>query len=1277
MRFHRTKHIATVLPLLLGAVLSLGAQTTPASLKDSFVNPPRDARPSVWWHWMYGNATVDGVRKDILWMDRAGIGGFHYFDAGLATPSIVKPRLQYMSPQWKEAFGTALSMADSLGMDVTIASSPGWSVTGGPWVDSDDAEKKLVWRDTLVRGGRRVRIELPDHYVTCGPYQDVIAYPGEPEKYNYYKDICVLAARVKPSVEQPLFDAATYLTSDAAADLDVLGDGRLEYCPALAADEAGDCWAGCDFGTPVTVRSLMVIDRAGNDFALDVSDDGVNWRTAMPTVPMSVIYVRFIKSSMGVVDIPAVTTRFIRLRAVRKGAQMKLSELHFSPQVKVNQLLDKVGFTTTASISDRFPTPQTDDVIAPEDVLDVTRFVKDGRLDWKAPRGTWKIYRFGYTLTGIQNGPASPEATGLEVDKLDEGAMRRYYSAYLGLFKSMVPSGRLGDAIGSVVIDSYESGKCTWTPRMEEQFLSRRGYELRRWMPVLAGDVVGSSEQSEQFLFDWRSTLGDLMVENHYDLPREILAAEGMTYFCESHENGRAFVADGMMCKRNAQVPMGAMWVEKDYHAGYPRAEADVRESSSVAHIYGGNICAAESFSTSGSPGGIGAYRCGPFMMKPVADAAMAQGLNKFIIHSTVHQPYDSLFPGVGLGFFGQWFNRHETWAELARPWTDYLARSSHLMRQGRWVADVAYFYGEDKNATAVFGDHRIPVPEGYNFDLVNADILANVLVVKDGRLNAASGMSYRVLMLDEEVKYMTMETLRRLHEIAAGGVIVCGPAPSLRAGMAGSDEEFAALVDRIWSMENVFTADRLADAMAASGIAPDVRGLEDGLRFVHRTLDDGELYWVANLTPQHRGVTVSLRTCGRRPYILHADSGKVEEAPYRFVDGRTQVKLDLLPDDAQFILLEENTDVVEHAGLHACPEVVATLDGSWSVCFQPGRGAPESIVMDALKPLNEFEEEGVRFFSGTAVYSTSFRLDDIPAEELCLDLGTVHHIACVRVNGQDAGMLWKQPYRTDDIRPLLVKGENMVEVEVTNAWANRIRGDQRRPVQERVTYTTKQFYTAADEPEESGLVGPVRLLGVRRVELRKGDLVFVGIPSGGNEGGMAGAISAATGKGDVNYIHVAMLDVDASGEWVVDATLAHGVDRHPLDVFFSDFRRSDGSWPCFEVMRVRDMSGLGDCVENACRFIGEEYDSCFMPDNGRHYCSELVYDSYLKDGKPVFSSAPMNFKDAEGNYPEYWQRLFKRIGVEIPQGVPGTNPQDMRQSDCLEHVTYLQPGLR
>ena len=1077
------------LPLFLSLILNLHCSEKDVAESDAlyegFLHPEREYRPRVWWHWMNGNITPDGIRKDLEWMDRAGIVGFHNFDANMSTPLVVDHRLVYMTPEWKEAFNGMLDIADSLDMEVSIASSPGWSITGGPWVTEDDAQKKLVWREWTVHGGRAIKDTLPAPITNCGPYQDILLYPDSPERYAFYRDLCVLAVRLTDSGAGDDETGCVISTSDPSFDCSKLTDGCLSDVSRLVPDEGGNAWIEFRFEKPVNRQSLHFVEFTGTPVCLeaDLSGNGL-FETLVEAVPMA----RVSTTTVRTYDFPQTEAFAFRIRSLAPGVSLKPVEASLSRTPVVNLVEDKAGFLPNYLIYDNYPTPDYSGMPKISDVIDLTGMVKDGVLSWQVPEGDWKLFRFGFNLQGKRNAPASPEATGLEVDKLDAEAVKRYYQNYLGMYQE-ASGGRLGSAIHCLMIDSYESGRGNWTLNMEREFKERRGYDLRPWLPVLTGQILETSAKSEQFLFDWRTTLGELIAENHYDIVNDILAEYGMTRYTESHEWRKAFVGDGMMPKRKADVPMAAMWIhstDEGRHSSYPSGDADIRESSSVAHIYGQNICAAESFTVDGRIGernGLGAYQSSPSNLKPLADAMLAEGLNRFVIHTSVHQPVDDRVPGLGLGPYGQWFNRHDTWAEEARTWTDYLSRNCFMMQQGRWVADIAWFYGEDKNVTGMYIKERIPVPQGYNFDLVNADILLNKLKIKGHCLVTDTGMHYRALVLDPDLKYISLPVLKRIRSIKRAGIPVLGPCPLAKANLKGDDRRFRKIADDIWDGRNAPVTDKtsLQEALLRAEIEKDVDlDCADGadVRYVHRKLDQGDLYWIANITPEYRNMTVSFRIDGMKPEIWHPDTGKKEEASYHIHDGRTWLDLHFTPDDAQYILFRDPAEKQEQVVPDMTEHQVLNLNGPWEVSFQAKYDAPAPIMMPVLRSLSDYTAEDIRYFSSTATYRCSFEAgeDVVSGDPLYLDLGEVHHMARVKLNGEDLGLAWKTPYRVE-VTGKIQPGANHLEVLVTNSWANRLIGDERKTVTERVTYTPEQFYTKTDEPIPSGLVGPVIIL--------------------------------------------------------------------------------------------------------------------------------------------------------------------------------------------------------
>ena len=453
-----------------------------------------------------------------------------------------------------------------------------------------------------------------------------------------------------------------------------------------------------------------------------------------------------------------------------------IAELVLHTGARVNRFQEKAAFATLPELySLATPDVPSQDAISKSSVVDLMNKMRaDGTLEWTPPPGRWAVMRLGYSLLGITNHPASPEATGPEVDKLNREYVKDYFDKYLSQYKDTVGPLMGKRGLQYVITDSWEAGAQNWTDDMMAEFTKRRGYDMHPWLPVLTGRVVESAEASDRFLWDFRKTIGELTAENHYDQITASLHDRGMGRYSESHESGRAFVGDGMAVKRTADIPMSAMWVPRPGEKGEPYGyDADIRESASVAHIYGQNLVAAESLTAIGS-----AWAWAPETLKPTADKELANGLNRFVIHTSVHQPVLDKIPGLGLGPFGQWFTRNETWAELARPWTTYLARSSYLLQQGKFAADVLYYYGEDSNITALFGHKSPDVPASYNFDYVNADAWCNQMAVQSGRITTPTGMSYTLLALDPNSRHMSLSVLRKIRDLVDAGASVVGPKP-------------------------------------------------------------------------------------------------------------------------------------------------------------------------------------------------------------------------------------------------------------------------------------------------------------------------------------------------------------------------------------------------------------------------------------------------------------------------------------------------------------------
>lgn len=1137
---------------------SLVRKADTSALVKSFQTPPKDARPQVWWHWMDGNVSKEGIRKDIEWMKRNGIGGFHQFDAGgVNMPRAAKVKLPYLSDGWKDAFRFALNLADSLDMDVTIASAPGWSSTGGTWVKPEDAIKKLEWRSIDTRGGK-ISVQLPDLYNVVGPYQDYHTDNDRIKIEPYGKDLYVLAVRLPYSDKSMKALGAQVSKSESTISV--------------------------EFRKPQTIKSLTLKTMAMGDRPrtgkpecrniLECSDDGLKWRKVCDIEPTVLPYLT--------VNVPPTCAQFFRV----KGE--KLESLELFTVMKINHSQELGGFGIIHDFW-KYHTPYSKDAIRTSDIIDLTgKMTADGKLECSLPAGRWRIYRFGWSITGKINHPASPEATGLEVDKLDPDAWMRYFRTYLDLYKDAA-DGMLGEkGIRYLLVDSYEAGAYTWTPKLAKEFKARRGYDLLPWLPVLAGEIIGSSQMSERFLWDWRRTLGELFCEN-YDRINEIVNEYDLAgRYTESHEASRAYTGDGMDPKIKATIPMAAFWMENTpTGSAVPSAICDIRESASVSHIYGQRLVAAESFSVNGDEGR--AYTYCPENMKYIADVGLSAGVNRFVIHESASQPNDQYLPGLQLFRYGQWLHRNETWGEYAWVLTDYLARSSSMLQQGNSVADILLYYGEDLNITGLYGGQAFSslpqVPDGYNYDFANPTVIRSGIKVENRTLVAPSGARYRVLWLDRNCEVMSLDILKKIKEFADAGVIICGKEPKSCAGLKADDRAFASIVDDIWHSrrKNVF-AKGLEDCLRRSGIQPDFRAtvtspvaepvvrhssptikatggsaghfdkLSDqenaveapanapdsygDFKYVHRTLPDStQIYWVRNFSGKDSNVELSFRDGGKFAAIFNPENGDVTDADVKFDNGRSTVSLPLLSADARFVVLSNRpqikvsidtvfvntTDTTmictsDSTEVHPVDSLVSaghfdtsassaqrklsdqgislrdqqnsvaepveattiqTVTSTWQVHFDQKNGGTADEEFPELVSWTRKENPIVKYFSGTAIYKTTVTIDSTQlatSARIFIDLGVVKNIADLSINGTPACVLWKAPFRTADIKPLLKEGDNLLEIKITNVWRNRMIGDV-QPGEKHPVTAIRRFYKSTDKLLPSGLLGPVRII--------------------------------------------------------------------------------------------------------------------------------------------------------------------------------------------------------
>lgn len=1126
--------------ILASTALSLSAPAYADDMADGFQNPPNSARPRVWWHWMNGNISEEGIAKDMEWMQRVGIGGLQNFDANLQTPQIVDKRLVYMDEGWKKAFKFTAAEAEKRGLELAIAASPGWSETGGPWVPEADGLKKVTWSETTLIGGKRFQGKLESPPSETGPFKNAKKAGGINEsmggkevlpQWRHYGDIAVLAFPVADA--KPLPKPTATDVEGNPIDLTLATDGELDTAieikrpnaagPNTYMDMRSQVAAGkstgtnpviaLDYGTPQTVRSASIfMPGAAAMFLgsnvkphLEASDEGISWRKIvdLPVHPVPTTasfdavtarYFRvvFAPGDFGLAGMSAPAEGIDLSALAGLGAGMgkapRLGDLRLYADARIDRYEAKAGFELEPDYYALSKGVGESTGIDPTKVIDITAKMKpDGNLDWTPPKGSnWRVLRLGHSLLGTTNHPAPPEATGLEVDKFDGDAVRRYMQTYLGMYRDAAGQDMVGKkGVRALLVDSIEVGAANWTPKMVEQFKKLRGYDPLPFMPALTGTIVGSRAQSDKFLYDYRRTLADLMVSEHYGAVNEVAKKQGMTVYGEALESFRPSLGDDMAMRKYNDIPMSAMWTHSRQEGPRPSHLVDMRGAASVAHIYGQNLAAAESMTSAMAP-----WAHSPKYLKRIIDLEFVNGINRPVVHTSVHQPRDDKFPGLTLFIFGQYFNRHDAWAEMAKPWVDYLSRNSFMLQQGRNAADVAYFYGEEAPLTTLKDTKQLEdVPSAYAYDFVNNDALFEALSNDGNELVAKGGARYKALYLGGSSRKMTLATLKRIAALAEGGATIIGTKPEGSPSLAHDAAEYDALVSKLWSGEaetaigkgRVLASKDIEATLRNSGVAPQFRysgGAEgSSIPFVQRKLSDGDSFFLVNQKDRTETIEARFRVTGKAPEIWRAETGKAEAVSYRIENGETIVPLTLGADESLHIVFRKAAVADALAIKKPGPKLSIALDGAWNVAFQQGRGAPATATLPTLIPLNEHADSGIKYFSGIATYSKDFATPKgwKAGKPLWLDLGEVSEMAEVFVNGKSAGAVWHSPYRVD-IAAHAKPGKNKIEIRVANLWINRLIGDAGLPEDKRITWAAGPSYQAGAKLRSSGLIGPVIL---------------------------------------------------------------------------------------------------------------------------------------------------------------------------------------------------------
>ncbi|SHE69171.1 alpha-L-rhamnosidase [Cnuella takakiae] len=851
---------------------------------------------------MNGHISREGITADLEAMKAAGISGVFQFDAGTGIP---KGPVAYGSEEFWTLKKHALREALRLGMEVTLHNCPGWSASGGPWIEPKDSMQELTWSEVVVKGGGLLDIMLPKPYHKLGYYQEValLAFPA------FSREVAL----------------NNYKASTASGKLNfaqVNGNGEV----LLSTPNANEHWLLFAFAEPVKATNITfqvaavgsgnvreLFDGERNFILLEASQDGVHFQT-VATISTGLEAALLLGYKFITFDFTATEAAFFRLtsRLPRRLAQVRFSALERLPN-----FMEKAGFRfgyhQIAPAADTF---QSKDFIALDKVTDLTDYMdSEGRLRWQAPAGHYTLLRLGHTATGAINKAAPDGGQGLECDKMRKAALelhlQKALQPILPELQELAKKGKAG-----LEIDSFEAGMQNWTAEMPQLFARFQGYRLLPFLPAITGRVVASVALTENFLWDFRQTIAHAVSENYYGAFADWCRQQGLTAYVEPYDKGPF---SELSIGAQADVPMGEHWngLFAILQGNLPIRRTP-KLAASIAHTQGKRLVGAETFTSEPNAGKWQEY---PFGLKATGDALLAQGVNKMVLHRFVHQPHPTALPGMTMGPWGSHIDRTNTWWPYAREWFTYLARCQWLLRKGQFVADFAYLAPEDSATfTPVRPSELVAAPpEGFAYDVLDAALLQQARV-DAGSLVLQSGMRYRVLVI-QDYSVMSYPTLAVLVKLVRQGMILVSPPVQSCLGLRSAKalQQFAAWIKVLWGDGKtvgqrsvgkgaVFPAYDLSKVVRQLRLAPDCTFTSQSgdapITFLHRRTPTEDIYFLCNARRTTEELVVQFRVRGRYPQIIHPVRGIARPASiFHLLPDSVSMPLQLDPYGSLFVV--------------------------------------------------------------------------------------------------------------------------------------------------------------------------------------------------------------------------------------------------------------------------------------------------------------------------------------------------------------------------------------
>lgn len=631
-------------------------------LVDIFRSPPPAARPQVWWHWMNGNVTREGIVADLDAMAAVGIGGATIFDVGVGIPP---GPVKFNTQEWIDTVAFAVAEAAKRRIEICLHNCSGYSTSGGPWIAPSNSMKVVSYSIVDVEGPRRFAEALP----------------APPNQHGFYEDVAVLAWPV-PAAERLPEGAASKVTEVKRDNKEIVYE--FEY----PADFRASLWE-------CRILDAAPAWMATIEATLSAADADGKWRE----ISRETLYARCgsqIDENVRSFNFPEASAR--RWRLVVKAVDCSTGDFKFEPKplsrgVRISNIANKGWFVSTAAATRPYAAAP-DQIVKSKDVLDLTaRFNRaTGVLDWDVPAGAWRVMRIGYAANGMRCNPASEKGVGLECDKLAKAGVRAVFGNYVAKVCDRVgPSlaGKVEFGLNSMLVDSWEAGTQNWTQGFEREFARRRGYDIAPWLPTLAGVVVDGVDESERFLADFRDVISNLLAENFSDELARLCHERGLKLCIESYGG---FPSTPELYGRAEDITMCEFWI-KPGSSARDMNDSNVRSVVARARTRpdrGNRIIAAEAFTAWPTND---RWMIDPYTLKSTGDHMYALGVNRIVYHRYAHQPWaqGNLAPGMTMGPWGTHFERTNTWWFDQKGWIDYQTRCQALLQAGEFVGEKTY----------------------------------------------------------------------------------------------------------------------------------------------------------------------------------------------------------------------------------------------------------------------------------------------------------------------------------------------------------------------------------------------------------------------------------------------------------------------------------------------------------------------------------------------------------------------------------------------------------